>query len=191
MHPRRLGLLLAGRLGPTANGVWRQNNRSLEFNAKQEKTINNTMNATNETLINLDLNTNKYTEQALQHLTAGSLPLPHDRIDGVPGMAGFHFKVVESGDGALFHIAKSAMELMTGAVVWGENDGLFRWLVDYRAAQLPWVPGSEWAFPKVAQFPWTACMYHLGIATLSADELDRLQDFRKHLVASIVLRNSQ
>ena len=145
------------------------------------------MNKTNASFIDLDLNKNRFTEQLLLPLETGFPPLLHDREVGVPGMDGIRFMFRESGDAALFHIAKRDLKLITGAVVWGQNDTLLHWLVDYRAAQLPWVPGSGWDIPEVSQLPLSAFMYHLGISTLPAGERNRVQEFRKHLVAAIIL----
>jgi hypothetical protein len=135
----------------------------------------------------LNLNTNTCTNRRLPTPRKNCLPLLKDRLTYVPGMAGFHFAFEENGDAALFHIGKGGIELVTGAVVWGQDNLLFDWLVGYRAAQWPWIPGgSVWTLPKISRCPWAAFLLHLGIATISATERSQVHQFHHHLVAAIL-----
>ena len=137
-------------------------------------------------ILELNLNTSKVTEQGLQPPESNHFPLLQNQVGRVPGMPGFQFTVEERGDAALLHVAKEGLELVTAAVVWGQEALLYDWLVMYRATQLLWLPGGVWILPEIYQFPWTAFLHHLGIATISVEERRRVQQFRHHLIAAII-----
>ena len=138
----------------------------------------------------LNLNTSKVTEQGLQPPESHYFPLLQNQVGRVPGMPGFQFTVEERGDAALLHVAKEGLELVTAAVVWGQEALLYDWLVMYRATQLPWLPGGVWILPEISQFPWTAFMQHLGIAAISMEERRRVHQFRHRLVTAIIYEKS-
>jgi hypothetical protein len=138
----------------------------------------------------LNLNTSKVTKQGLQPPVSNYLPLLQNQVGRVPGMPGFHYTVEEHGDAALLQVAKGGLELVTAAVVWGQEALLYDWLVMYRATQLPWLPGGVWILPEISQFPWTAFMQHLGIAAISMEERRRVHQFRHRLVTAIIYEKS-
>jgi hypothetical protein len=141
-------------------------------------------------ILELNLNTSKVTEHGLQPPESNYLPMLQNQVGRVPGMPGFHYAVEEHGDAALLQVAKGGLELVTAAVVWGQEALLYDWLVMYRATQLPWLPGGVWILPEISQFPWTAFMQHLGIAAISMEERRRVQQFRHRLVTAIIHEKS-
>ena len=141
-------------------------------------------------ILELNLNTSKVTEHGFQPPESNYFPLLQNQVGRLPGMSGFHYTVEEHGDAALLQVAKGGLELVTAAVVWGQEALLYDWLVMYRATQLPWLPGGVWVLPEISQFPWTAVMQHLGIAAISMEERRRVHQFRHRLVTAIIYEKS-
>jgi hypothetical protein len=138
-------------------------------------------------IVELDLNTRRCKERPLGRQRAIRLPFFNERIAAVRGLTGFHFTITEHEDVVLFQIAKHGVELITGAVVWGEDDLLFGWLVAYRAAHSFRIPGSVWTFPRPTRYPWSAFVPNPLVARLSQVERRRVHQFRENLVDALIL----
>ena len=138
-------------------------------------------------IVELDLTTRRCKERPLGRQQAIRLPFFNEWIAAVRGLTGFHFTITAHEDVVLFQIAKHGVELTTGAVVWGEDDLLFGWLVAYRAAHSFRIPGSVWTFPRPTRYPWSAFVPNPRVARLSKVERRCVHQFRENLVDALIL----
>ena len=145
------------------------------------------MRAGQQSVIELDLITKRCKERPLSKAPGIRLLMLNNWIAAVPGLKGFHFSIREQGDVDLFQIGKHGQDVITGAVVCGDDDLLFAWLVAYRARYLFGLPETVWTFPRITRYPWSAYVLSPLIATLPHVERRRVDQFRKKLVDALIL----
>ena len=124
--------------------------------------------------------------RALQPLDSHLVELARVKGGTIPGMPDFRFCLFRHVVASHYQILKGRAALIIGGVCWGGDGEVWQQLLEYRNAQLPWVPTCFFSRIPPSYLPWSAVLSDLEFGTLSNDERGLLEQFRRRLVSSLI-----